>query len=406
MALETSPETALPVREISRMIGEWIGRLGQVWVEGQVTQITRRPGAKLAFITLRDPQVDASLSVTVYAGILDKLDPALREGAAVVVHAKPSFYPARGQLSLAAREIRPMGIGELLARLEQLKTTLRAEGLFAPERKKPLPFLPRTIGLICGRASAAEQDVRQNVARRWPSTRFATREVVVQGALAVEQVCQALAELDANPDVEVIIIARGGGSVEDLLPFSDERLVRAVAAATTPVISAIGHEVDTPLLDYVADLRASTPTDAAKRVVPDQAAEQEGLAAATARLRQAVLTRLHREQTVLGALRSRPVLREPAAALTEWAGQLAEQRQRLHQAAHRALLTRAQELTHLQAQLRALSPQATLERGYALVQQRDGRIVTDPSALTQGQRLQVRVAQGSFAVLVDTPTTA
>ena len=268
MALETSPESPAAVRTISRILADWIGRLGAVWIDGQVAEYRPRPGAKLHYFVLRDTDVDMSLNVKVAAGVLGRLDPPLAEGQRVVVHARPDFYPGRGSLSMLAKEIRPVGIGALLAELARLREVLAAEGLFAPERKKPLPFIPTRIGLICGRASAAMEDVLANARERWPSIAFEIREVPVQGVQAVAAVTAALADLDANPEVDVIIVTRGGGSVEDLLPFSNEAMVRAVAACRTPVVSAIGHEQDAPLLDFVADLRASTPTDAAKRVVP------------------------------------------------------------------------------------------------------------------------------------------
>ncbi|MYW30056.1 exodeoxyribonuclease VII large subunit, partial [Streptomyces sp. SID2119] len=275
MALNTSAEAPLPVGEVSRLIGGWIDRLGAIWVEGQITQLSRRPGAGVVFLTLRDPSHDISVSVTCFRQVFDRIADVVSEGARVVVLAKPEWYAPRGQLSLRATDIRPVGIGELLVRLEQLKKSLAAEGLFAPARKKPLPFLPQLIGLVSGRASAAERDVLENARRRWPAVRFEVRNTAVQGVNAVSQVVQAIEELDALPEVDVIVVARGGGSVEDLLPFSDEQLIRAVAACRTPVVSAIGHEPDSPLLDLVADLRASTPTDAAKKVVPDVGEELE-----------------------------------------------------------------------------------------------------------------------------------
>lgn len=275
MALNTSAEAPLPVGEVSRLIGGWIDRLGAIWVEGQITQLSRRPGAGVVFLTLRDPSHDVSVSVTCFRQVFDRIADVVSEGARVVVLAKPEWYAPRGQLSLRATDIRPVGIGELLVRLEQLKKSLAAEGLFALDRKKPLPFLPQLIGLVCGRASAAERDVLENARRRWPAVRFEVRNTAVQGVNAVSQVVQAVEELDALPEVDVIVVARGGGSVEDLLPFSDEQLIRAVASCRTPVVSAIGHEPDSPLLDLVADLRASTPTDAAKKVVPDVGEELE-----------------------------------------------------------------------------------------------------------------------------------
>ena len=239
----------------------------------------------------------------------------LAQGARVVLQAKPVFWTQRGSLMLDARQIRPVGVGELLARVEHLKRLLASEGLFDVDRKRPLPFLPRTVGLICGRAGAAEKDVVENARRRWPTVRFAIREVAVQGGSAVQEVMAALQELDADPGVDVIVIARGGGSVEDLLPFSNEALIRAVAAARTPVVSAIGHDVDTPLLDHVADWRASTPTDAGKAVVPDAQAERHGIRQSRDRGRRAVHARIASERRHLTALRSRPVMARPVAMI-------------------------------------------------------------------------------------------
>lgn len=311
MANTSSPEAPLPVGKVSALIGGWIDRLGAVWVEGQITQLSRRPGAGVVFLTLRDPQADVSLTVTCFRSVFDEVADAVQEGSRVVVHAKPEWYAARGQLSLRAAEIRLVGLGELLARLEQLKRRLAGEGLFAAERKRPLPFLPQCVGLVTGRGSAAERDVLENARRRWPAVRFEVRNVPVQGVSAVERVGAAVRELDEHPEVDVIIVARGGGSVEDLLPFSDEALVRLVAAARTPVVSAIGHEPDQPLLDFVADLRASTPTDAAKRVVPDVGEELTKVLTLRDRARRQVLGRVDREQHGLDGVRSRPALAAP-----------------------------------------------------------------------------------------------
>jgi exodeoxyribonuclease VII large subunit len=310
------------------------------------------------------------------------------------------FWTQRGSLMLDARQIRPVGVGELLARVEHLKRLLTSEGLFDAERKQPLPFLPHTVGLVCGRASAAEKDVVENARRRWPAVRFEIREVAVQGPASVQEVTAALAELDALPDVEVIVIARGGGSVEDLLPFSNEALVRAVSAARTPVVSAIGHDVDTPLLDHVADWRASTPTDAGQRVVPDAQAERHGIRQSRERARRAVAGRVADERRHLVALRSRPVMANPAAVLQAHRLELGALTDRAH---HRVLaaVNRAQDhVGHLRAQVRTLSPQSTLDRGYAVVQHRDGRVVTDQDEVEVEELLRVRVARGDFAARV------
>ena len=256
----SSADEPWPVRVVSQKVGAWIARLGWVWVDGQVAQISRRPGTAVVFLTLRDPSADLSLTVTAHRDVLDAGAPELEEGARVVLHAKPEFYPARGTLSLRADQIRQVGIGELLARLEKTKKLLAAEGLFARERKRRLPFLPHRIGLITGRASAAERDVLMNTKRRWPAVDFRTINVAVQGPTAVPQILDALKVLDHDDSIDVIVIARGGGSVEDLLPFSDEALCRAVFGCRTPVVSAIGHETDAPLLDYVRGT-ATLPAD-------------------------------------------------------------------------------------------------------------------------------------------------
>lgn len=401
MPLQTSPEHPAPVRTIASKIAEWIHRLGAVWVEGQVTQVTRRPGTRTVFLTLRDTDVDISVPVTARPEVLDGLEIPLTDGARVVVHARPQFYVARGALSLAADELRPVGIGELLARLEHLKRVLAAEGLFDPARKRALPFLPRRVGLVCGRASAAERDVVDNARRRWPAVDFAIREVAVQGPSAAAEVTAAIRELDALPEVEVIVITRGGGSVEDLLPFSSEPLLRAVAAARTPVVSAIGHEVDTPLLDLVADLRASTPTDAAACIVPDVGEELHRLTVARARALAAVTSRLDREQHGLRLLSSRPVLAEPGRMVVTRRQEVST----LVDRAHRAVTTRLDraggDLVHLRARVGALSPAATLQRGYAVVQRRDGLVVRRPDQAPAGTWLRLRVAEGELAARVD-----
>jgi exodeoxyribonuclease VII large subunit len=390
-----------PVRVVSQKIGAWVGKLGWVWIDGQVAQISRRPGTSVVFLTLRDPAADISLTLTAHRDVLDTGVPDLAGGARVVVHAKPEFYPARGTLSLRVDEIRQVGLGELLARLERLKKLLAAEGLFDPARKRRPPFLPTRIGLITGRASAAERDVLTNARRRWPAVDFRVINVAVQGVAAVSQLLDALAVLDRDPDVDVIILARGGGSLEDLLPFSDEALCRAVFACRTPVISAIGHETDTPLIDHVADVRASTPTDAAKRAVPDLAEEQRLLATALARADRAMARLVEREQQRLDALRSRPVLARPASMLDARAEQVVALRSRAHRCLAHRLEQGVGDLRHTLARLRALSPAATLDRGYAIVQRAaDGAVLRDPDQVGEGDALRLRLANGELAARV------
>ena len=371
MALVTSPESPAAVRTISRMLSDWIGRLGPVWIDGQVAEYRPRPGARNHYFVLRDTDVDMSLTVVADSAILGRLDAPLAEGQRILVHARPDFWPARGSLSMRAKEIRPVGLGALLAELARLRELLAAEGLFAPERKKVLPFVPARIGLICGRASAAMEDVLVNARERWPAISFEVREVPVQGVQAVTAITSALAELDALPDVDVIILARGGGSVEDLLPFSNEALVRAVAACRTPVVSAIGHEQDTPLVDFVADLRASTPTDAAKRVVPS----------------------LHEQSELVAGLRRRGVMVLRHMVDRE-AQSLAHRRMRARSLVLGRVDAAVSDIGHLAARVRALSPAATLERGYAIVTTLDGAIVRDPAEVAADADLDIRVAHG------------
>jgi exodeoxyribonuclease VII large subunit len=400
MALHTSPEAPIRVGEVSRLIGGWVDRLGAVWVEGQITQLSRRPGTSVVFLTLRDPSMDVSLSVTCHRRVFDPIAATITEGARVVVHAKPEWYVPRGTLSLRAAELRPVGIGELLARLELLKGQLAAEGLFAAGRKRRLPFLPQLIGLVTGRASAAERDVLENARLRWPAVRFEVRNVAVQGVHAVAQVVDAVRSLDEHPDVDVIIVARGGGSVEDLLPFSDERLVRAVAACRTPVVSAIGHEPDSPLLDLVADLRASTPTDAAKKVVPEVSEELLRIQQLRERALRTVTSLLDREERGLEAALSRPSIAVPHRMVDERAADVTALLDRARRClAHR--LDRADaDLEHTRARVVSLSPAATLQRGYAVLQRADGSVVRAPTEVTPEESLSARVAHGAFAVRV------
>ena len=398
-ASDTTAEDPWPVRLLSLKISDYVDKMSALWVEGQVVQVSRRPGQATAYLTLRDADVDMSLNVTVRTTTLDAMSAPLAEGARVVVQAKPTFWTKRGTLHLDARQIRPVGVGELLARLEHLKRVLASEGLFDHDRKRPLPFLPRKVGLICGRASAAEKDVVENARRRWPAVQFEIRAVSVQGPNTVPEVSAALRELDADRSVDVIVITRGGGSFEDLLPFSNEALVRVVAEAVTPVVSAIGHDVDTPLLDFVADFRASTPTDAAKRIVPDVVEQRAAIEQTRQRVLRALTSRVHTERRLLVSLRSRPVMVDPQAMITARRQELDSLTDRAWQRVSANMHRAGDLIAHLRAQVRALSPLATLERGYAVVQHGDGRIVMDRADVEADELLLVRVARGRFAVL-------
>ena len=391
---DATQEAPAPVRAVANAVSQWIDQLGGVWVEGQLAQISRRPGINTVFMTLRDTVADISVPLTCQRTLFDSLNPPLVEGASVVVHARPSFYANRGTFSLYARQISMVGLGELLARIERRRQLLAAEGLFAPELKRDLPFLPGRVGLITAPNSAAERDVLDNARRRWPGVEFEVSYAAMQGTRSAAEVMEALDRLDRNPAVDVIVIARGGGSVEDLLPFSDEALIRAVHKVTTPVVSAIGHEPDSPLLDLVADVRASTPTDAAKLIVPDMAEEVRGVLWARDRVRQVVGQMVAREQTRLDDLRARPVMRDPRTILDVRSDEVTELRERARRHLSHRLDRAADDIGHQRARAQSLSPLATLQRGYAVVQDDSGRVVTTVDSIAAEQKLSIRVVDG------------
>lgn len=401
-AAGTSPDNPWPLQLLSQNLKMYIDRAPSAWVEGQVIELNRR--GTNAYLTLRDINAEISLPASVWTSVLDRQVTPLERGSRVVALLKAEFWLKTGRLNMSVKDIRPVGLGDLLARIERLRQALAAEGLFADSRKKRLPLLPHRIGLITGRDSDAKKDVLRNAALRWPAVEFEIREVAVQGNTAVTQVVGALRELDAHPDVDVIVIARGGGALEDLLPFSSEELIRAVAALLTPVVSAIGHEADRPILDDVADLRASTPTDAAKRVVPDVVEELARVRQARDHLRRGVGRLVERETDRLASLRSRPVLAAPEGMITTRHDDVERLKGRSHAAINTAVVRAADQLVHLKAQIRALSPQNTLDRGYAVVQLDDGNavpgtrheVVVHPDQAPTDTRLAVRVAGGRF----------
>jgi exodeoxyribonuclease VII large subunit len=400
MALSTSPDAPIPVRQVVSLIGGWMDRLGAVWIEGQVVQVNRPANSGTDFLTLRDKLAEVSIPLTAPRAILDSLPAPLVPGAQIVVHGKPTVYPNKATLSLQVREIRLVGEGELLARLERRRRLLAEEGLFAAALKRPLPFLPRRIGLITGRDSAAEKDVVENARRRWPGVDFATAYAAMQGANATEQVIDALRRLDRDPSVEVIVIARGGGSIEDLLPFSDEALIREVAAATTPVVSAIGHEPDSPILDLVADLRASTPTDAAKRIVPDVAEEARQVAQIRDRIRRWTAGVVQREQLQLDGLRNRPSLADPRSDLVARRDEVGVLEARARRVLGHFVDRAEDDLEHRLARVRALSPLATLRRGYAVLSDADGTLFSSVTDIEPGRPVTIRVADGRIGAEV------
>ena len=398
---ETSSESPAPVRVVSEAIKEYVERLGPIWIEGEISELNERSGV-MAFMRLRDTSVDMSLSVMCYKNVLAAVQP-LPENARVVIHAKASWFTKNGSLTMSAKEIRQVGVGELLARLEALKGVLAAEGLFSADRKVALPLLPRKVGLICGRNTDAEKDVVENARSRWPAVEFEIREVAVQGAAAVVEVSEALRELESIEDVDVIIITRGGGSFEDLLPFSDESLVRLAASCETPIVSAIGHEKDSPLLDLVADYRASTPTDAAKRVVPDIEQEIADINKIRDRIYRRLVSMIDYELNQISQLRNRPVMKDPSVMVKVRVEELNALRDRSHRGFKALLDIEKKEIKGVIAHLRSLSPQSTMDRGYSVVQSDDGKIVRDATKLKAGAVLRIRAAKGEARASVLEP---
>ncbi len=390
--------------QVNDQVKGWIERLGYLWVEGQLTQINYKPTWKLSYLTLRDVQQEKSVQLTCASSMLHNLPTPLKDGDRVIVHGKPAFYAGRGSFSLWTTEIRHVGIGDLLARIEKLRAQLAAEGLFDPARKRPLPYLPQKIGLITGRGSAAERDVMAVARDRWPAVQFRVINTAVQGANTVPEVISALQELDADAEIDVIIIARGGGSVEDLLPFSEEALQRAVVAASTPVVSAIGHEPDSPVLDNVADLRAATPTDAAKRVVPSVAEERAVIAEAQSRMAAALRGWVERERRGLDNIRSRPVLADPMTPIRARREEVERMRTSMRRELRVLLDRETRHVESLRARVSALGPSATLARGYSIVQvlPKDGsdpEVVSSYEQSPPGAQLRIRVGDGSITAV-------
>ena len=386
-----------PVSRLSATLKDWIERLGYLWIEGELASI--KLGATNMFGELRDLQQENSVSI--HAWSVAKIPADLKQGDRVLALIKPAFWPKGGKLTMQVVEMRKVGLGELLERIERLRVQLTAEGLTSIERKQPLPFLPNKIGLITGKDSDAEKDVLQNAKLRWPDVSFRVIHTLVQGDKAAPEVIAAIKTLDSDPEVDVIIIARGGGSFLDLMVFSDEALVRAAAAATTPIVSAIGHEADRPVLDDVADLRASTPTDAAKRVVPDVVEERHKLEQLRQRLFMRVDGYVANQVAMIDQIRSRPILANPFTFIDDkqldldrW---LTSIRANLNIVIDREEL----QLAHLKQQVRSLSPQSTLDRGYSVVRDDKGHVIADASAVKGGQKLRVRLARGEIGVTAD-----
>lgn len=393
----SSEQSPWPVSRLSLTLKEWIERLGVLWIEGELASI--KLGPNNMFGELRDLQVENSVSI--HSWSVAKIPTDLKQGDRVLALIKPAFWPKGGKLTMQVLEMRKVGLGELLERIERLRTTLAVEGLTSIERKQPLPFLPNKIGLITGKDSDAEKDVLQNAKLRWPEVQFRVIHTLVQGEKAAPEVIAAIKALDADDEVDVIIIARGGGSFLDLLVFSDEALVRTAAAAKTPIISAIGHENDRPVLDDVADLRASTPTDAAKRVVPDVVDERHKLEQMRQRLFMRVDALITAQSAMLEQIRSRPILANPHTFIDTLEGALTQSTEAIRLRLDQLLVREALTLGHLRTQVRSLSPQSTLDRGYAVVRDMAGHVITDSNTVKNGQNLQVRLAKGELKVATE-----
>jgi len=398
-ALDYGDRRVYTVASFNRGVADWLARLPSVWVEGEVTELRRQQAWQSVFFTLKDPEDGACLAVTMPRSRFDALRLDLRDGERVHVLGRPQLYEARGDFRLRALSIERFGLGAHLARIERLKQQLAAEGLFAPERKRPLPRVPRRIGLVTGNDAAAKRDVVATIAARFPPARVLIAEVYVQGPRAPLAIVDAIGRLCAEPEVDVIVLARGGGSFEDLLPFSDERVVRAVAGCPLPVVSAVGHEQDTPLCDLAADVRASTPTAAAKLVVPDLEELLARLERDRAALERCARRTADRHAERLAAAHAR-LRRAPALAVERHRQRLAAAHDRLRRAPALALERRGARLEQAAGRLRALSPRATLGRGYAIVRAEAG-VVRSSASLRPGARVDVELAEGGFGGRVE-----
>ena len=396
---DSSPQTPTSVSRLNETIRDFVQRWNAVWVEGEVTSWNVRGGH--VFGRMKDAAGDAAISFRLWSSTLQRLPDQMKVGDRVVACVKPDYFVKSGDFTFTVSSMRHTGLGDQLEKLERLRAQLRAEGLFDASRKRPVPFLPHVIGLITGERSDAEKDVHRNAELRWPQVRFRTIHAAVQGDRCVPETIAALKALDADPAVDVIVIARGGGDPQTLLGFSDERLLRAVAAASTPIVSAIGHENDHPLLDDVADLRASTPTDAAKRVVPDVAEQRALVQQLRSRARTRLTQRLGHDIAQLEQLRSRPVLRDPESLLTGRAQDVWTLQSRGREVVRRRMDAAATATAELRAALRALSPGATLARGYAIAHVGEGVIVRDAAQAPAGTDVVVTVARGSFTARSD-----
>ena len=395
IAIGKDPEHPFTVQQLSERVANAVKGWGNAWVEGEIIKFQAKAGGH-AYPQLRDLATGSTISLVIFNGVLVSSGEEFTDGDRVLVSGNMDYYVARGTLSLKVSSIKKVGLGVLMAEIEARRAKIYAEGLADPSKKKKLPFLPGVIGLITAENSDAEKDVRQNILLRWPEAVIKLANVSVQGAECAPSVIAALKKMDADPDVEVIIITRGGGGFLDLVGFSDEALVRAVAACETPVISAIGHENDRPIIDDVSDLRASTPTDAAKRVVPDVVEERRRIIDSLERMKSIISSFLGHQVTLIQQIRQHPLLKDPHAYLIQRTDDLTRALGELRDDLDYKLDKQSTELANKKNLLRSLSPQSTLDRGYAVVRDAAGKVITDPKMAKTGTLLKLRVAKGDL----------
>ena len=389
------PDHPFTVQQLSERVANAVKGWGNAWVEGEIIKFQAKAGGH-AYPQLRDLATGSTISLVIFNGVLVSAGEEFKDGDRVLVSGNMDYYVARGTLSLKVSSIKKVGLGVLMAEIEARRAKIYAEGLADPSKKKKLPFLPGVIGLITAENSDAEKDVRQNVLLRWPEAVIRMANVSVQGAECAPSVIAALKKMDADPEVEVIIITRGGGGFLDLVGFSDEALVRAVAACETPVISAIGHENDRPIIDDVSDLRASTPTDAAKRVVPDVVEERRRIKESLERMKSIIGSYLGHQVTLIQQIRQHPLLKDPHAYLIQRTDDLASALGELRDDLDYKLDKQSTDLANKKNLLRSLSPQSTLDRGYAVIRDAEGNVITDPKMAKAGTLLKLRVAKGDL----------
>jgi len=395
VAIGKDPEHPFTVQQLSERVANAVKGWGNAWVEGEIIKFQAKAGGH-AYPQLRDLATGSTISLVIFNGVLVSAGEEFKDGDRVLVSGNMDYYVARGTLSLKVSSIKKVGLGVLMAEIEARRAKIYAEGLADPSKKKKLPFLPGVIGLITAENSDAEKDVRQNILLRWPEAVIKMANVSVQGEECAPSVIAALKKMDADPEVEVIIITRGGGGFLDLVGFSDEALVRAVAACETPVISAIGHENDRPIIDDVADLRASTPTDAAKRVVPDVVDERRKISDSLERMKSIIGSYLGHQVTLIQQIRQHPLLKDPHAYLIQRSDDLTRALGELRDDLDYKLDKQSTDLANKKNLLRSLSPQSTLDRGYAVVRDADGKVITDPKMAKTGTLLKLRVAKGDL----------